>query len=64
MNVKFTTILQSIFTGLQVANVYTSPFPKVQPWIALAIGGVQGALAVGAHYTNPDGTPAAAPWIK
>jgi hypothetical protein len=37
--------------------------PNVQPYVALAIGCAQALAAWRAHYFNPDGTPARAPYI-
>ncbi len=38
--------------------------PKGKFWALVALSAVQGLTAVLAHFANPDGTPAQAPYIK
>ncbi len=38
--------------------------PKGKFWAMVALSAVQGLTAVLAHFANPDGTPAQAPYIK
>ncbi len=38
--------------------------PKGKFWAMVALSAVQGLTAVLAHFANPDGTPAEAPYIK
>jgi len=37
--------------------------PKGKFWAMVALSAVQGLTAVLAHFANPDGTPAQAPYI-
>jgi hypothetical protein len=38
--------------------------PKGRFWAMVALSAVQGVTAVLAHFVNPDGTPAEAPYIR
>jgi hypothetical protein len=38
--------------------------PRGRFWAMVALSAVQGLTAVLAHFANPDGTPAQAPYIK
>jgi hypothetical protein len=38
--------------------------PRGKFWAMVALSAVQGITAVLAHFTNPDGTPAAEPYVK
>ncbi len=38
--------------------------PRAQFWAMVALSAVQGAVAVLAHFANPDGTPALVAWRK
>jgi hypothetical protein len=58
MTVKIHAILQLLLTILQGANFLTAAYPHAQPFVAFAITMIQGGLALLAHYTNPDGSPA------
>jgi len=49
----------------QLANIY-APFlpPKLQGTVTGILTVAQGAVAILAHQFNPDGTPAAQPYMK
>jgi hypothetical protein len=38
--------------------------PEAKFWAMVALSAVQGLTAVLAHFANPDGTPAAVPYVK
>lgn len=64
MNVKLHGFFQALLTFGQFANVATGAFPKAEPVITLVFTLAQVGLAFTAHYSNPDGTSAKAPYVK
>lgn len=38
--------------------------PKGKFWATVALSAIQGTAGVLAHFANPDGTPAEAPYVK
>ena len=61
--IQLNSILQTALVVLQAANAYSAPFPKAQVFVALGLGIVQASTAFLSHYTNPNGTPAALPYV-
>ncbi len=65
MRMKFSwnMAVQAVATLLQLFNAYGSILPpKYQALGAGILGGLQLIVAALAHYSNPDGTPAASPY--
>lgn len=58
-------LFQIMATLAQVGDVASGWVPaKYQPIAAAVLGLIQAIVAVKAHSINPDGTPAAQPYIK
>jgi len=56
--------IQIIGVGLQIYNQYGGLLPtKWQPVAAATVGILQGISALFAHFSNPDGTSAAVPYV-
>ncbi len=50
---------------LQLVNSYGAMVPaKYQFWVTGIVGIAQGISAIVSHYSNPDGTKAALPYVK
>ena len=63
MTLFWNVIGQSVAMLLQVANQFSGAVPpKWQPGVALGVGILQAVGAFVAHFSNPDGTSARAPW--
>ena len=58
-------IVQLLALAAQGLNQITDLLPpKGKFWAAVALSAIQGLTGVLAHFTNPDGTPAEAPYVK
>lgn len=65
MKVKWNVVGQALALVLQGLNYASGVVPvKYQIWVSFGIGVVQASMALVAHFSNPDGTPAAQPYIK
>jgi hypothetical protein len=65
MKLKWNVAAQVLGTIMQFLNANGSMVPaKYQVEVALAVGIVQALSAFVAHFSNPDGTPAEAPYKK
>lgn len=63
MKFSWNVVTQILLTTVQGANAVSSLFPpKTQAGIAVVVGVVQAVIAAIAHFSNPDGTPAAMPY--
>ena len=65
-NMKFSinVAVQMLALAAQGLNASLDLLPgKGKFWAMVALSAVQGITAVLAHFRNPDGTPAAAPYI-
>lgn len=60
-NMVFQTLALVVQYGNQASTVVP---PKYQSSVALIVGLAQAAVAWWAHVSNPDGTPAAVPYVK
>ncbi len=64
MKFSWNLVLQVIATGVQAANALTPMLPEKQRGtLALVVGVLQSISALIAHYSNPDGTPAAVAYL-
>ena len=64
---KFSThlISQILLMTLQGANQVIDIVPaKYKPVVVLVLGVIQAVYALVSHFSNPDGTPAALPYVK
>jgi hypothetical protein len=65
MKFSWNMVIQIVATLIQCANVISGLLPPAQQAsLALIVGAVQGVVAAIAHFKNPDGTPAAEPYVK
>ena len=58
MKFSWNVFFQTIGTAIQVANASGVIPPKYQSLVAAVTGLMQGGVALKAHNSNPDGTPA------
>ena len=64
-NFNINVVIQVLSMILQVLNYATPVVPvKYQVFVTFAIAVVQALSALLAHFKNPDGTPAATPYVK
>jgi len=65
MTVNTNAVTQTLMLIMQCLNA-TVPVlpPRGRFWALVGLSAVQGATGVLAHFANPDGTPAEAPYIK
>jgi hypothetical protein len=62
---KVNAAIQSLAVVAHVLNATIDVLPpRGRLWAMAALSLVQGAVAALAHFSNPDGTPAAAPYRK
>ena len=60
----FTIIFQVLAGAVQLGNYALDIVPEKYKWIVMLVVGVaQVFQAHKAHFTNPDGTPAAQPFV-
>ena len=65
MKLSTNLIFQGAALIVQYGNQASGLIPvKYQSYVALAVGLAQGLVAWHAHNVNPDGTPAAAPYLS
>ena len=67
MRIGLTTnvAIQTLGTIIQGLNAAGGVFSGELKWVAgIAVGGLQLVVAVLAHYSNPDSTPAAVAYVK
>lgn len=65
MRLSINAIVQVLGTILQVLNLASGMVPPdYQFLVAGAVSIVQGASGILSHYSNPDGTPSAQPYVK
>jgi len=65
MKLSWNLVFHALALIVQYGNLASGYVPtKFQMWIALVVGAAQSLVAWRAHYYNPDGTPAAAPYTK
>lgn len=65
MKLSWNLLFQGAALLVQYGNQATSIIPaKYQPAVALVVGLAQGVVAWRSHYFNPDGTPAATPYLQ
>jgi hypothetical protein len=65
MKFSVNAVVQALALALQGLNQVMDFLPaKAKFWAMIAITAIQGVVAILAHFSNPDGTPAAAPYIK
>jgi hypothetical protein len=65
MKFSINVIVQLLGVLLQLYNQLSGMIPSgYKEIIALVVGIIQGLVALLAHFTNPDGTPAAEPYTK
>jgi hypothetical protein len=65
MKFSVNVMIQMLALAAQGINATQDLLPgKGKFWAMVALSVVQGATAVLAHFANPDGTPAEAPYVK
>jgi hypothetical protein len=65
MKLSLNVVVQILGTVVQALNAIGGMFPaKQQVLIASIVGVIQAVVGLLAHFSNPDGTPAAAPYIR
>lgn len=65
MKFSFNLIVQAGALLVQAGNQLAGIVPvKYQVPVALTVGIIQSVVALLAHFRNPDGTPAQAPYVK
>ena len=65
MKLSANVLIQMLVLATQGINATQDFLPvKGKFWALVALSAVQGLTAVAAHFANPDGTPAQAPYIK
>jgi hypothetical protein len=63
MRFSLNFFIQAIGVVGQLANQFSNIIPpKAQAWVALALTTAQGVTGLLAHFSNPNGTPAAEPY--
>ena len=64
MSKAFTIVFQVIGVVLQLGNAMSGVVPKDYQFLTAGIIGILQAIqGILAHYYNPDGTPAAVPYV-
>lgn len=64
MKLSINIIIQALGTVLQVLNLVSGMIPPKYQWlVAGLVGIIQAVTGMLAHWSNPDGTPATAPYI-
>ena len=65
MKLSWNVIAQGLGTFLQIANQFGGFVPDKYKWLAAGIIGIgQGLMGIVSHFSNPDGTAAARPYVK
>jgi len=65
MRFSVNVAIQMLALVAQAINATQDLLPgRAKFWAMVVLSVVQGVTAVLAHFANPDGTPAAAPYIK
>lgn len=65
LNFKVNSAVQALAIAVHVLNASLEVLPpRARLWAMAALSLVQGAVAALAHFSNPDGTPAEAPYRK
>lgn len=65
MKFSVNVVIQMLALAAQGINATYDLLPdRARFWAMVALSVVQGATAVLAHFANPDGTPAEAPYVK
>lgn len=65
MKFSFNAVVQVLGTVAQGANSFGGYVPpRYQVPFALGVGALQAVTALLAHFSNPNGTPAATPYQK
>ena len=65
MRFSVNVAIQMLALVAQAINATQDLLPgRAKFWAMVVLSAVQGVTAVLAHFANPDGTPAAAPYIK
>ncbi len=65
MKFSVNVVIQMLALAAQGINATQDLLPgKGKFWAMVALSAVQGLTAVLAHFANPDGTPAQAPYIR
>lgn len=64
MTSRLNMIVQALSVAMQIANYSVDLLPEYRFPITVGISAIQGTLGVLAHFVNPDGTSARAPWVK
>jgi hypothetical protein len=64
MKLSVNVVIQVLGTIVQVVNLVSGVVPKDFEWVVAGVVGViQAVTGILAHFANPDGTPAAAPYV-
>ncbi len=62
---KVNAVIQSLAVVAHILNASVDVLPpRGRLWVMAALSVVQGAVGALAHFSNPDGTPAEAPFRK
>jgi len=65
MKLSANVVIQMLALAAQGVNATQDFLPaKGKFWAMVALSALQGLAAVAAHFVNPDGTPAQAPYIN
>ncbi len=64
MKLSVNAVVQILGTALQGLNTVVDLLPaRGRFWAFVAVSAIQGVVGILAHFSNPDGTSAAAPYI-
>lgn len=65
MKFSVNATIQALALAAQAINATLDVLPpRGRFWAMVALSAIQGLTAVLAHFANPDGTPAEAPYVK
>ena len=65
MSVVANALFQALAMGLQYGNLALGATTgTTKAWVSFGLALAQAAVGLRAHYLNPDGTNAAAPYVK